>query len=98
VKGSNAAVLEVEEIYEGAAPAQVEQQNTHVHARRRGAGRKPKIQYRMRCPKCALGLLEIFPGPVSRDKCTTCNAIWYDYAELQRIAKNDRTGFFQLFD
>lgn len=98
MKGSNAAVLEAEKLYEIAVPSRVEQRNTHVRIRRQDAGRKPKIHYRMRCPKCALGLVEILAGPVHREKCTTCSFIWHDTAELMRIAKNDRTGFFQIFD
>ena len=57
-----------------------------------------EVRYRMRCPRCALGLVEIVRGSQSREQCTSCNSIWYEPAELVKIAKNDRTGFFQLFD
>ena len=99
VKSSHEAVLEANEASVDIAHAGREERIPRARRsnRSRSAGAQ-KDRYRMRCPRCALGLVEIVPGPVAREKCTTCNATWYDPAELRRIAKNDRTGFFQLFE
>jgi len=98
VRKSHAAILEADETDEFVVASRMESRIAPFCTRRPGAAAKATVRYRMRCPKCALGLVETLMEPVHREKCTTCNFTWHDPAELLRIAKNDNTGFFQLFD
>lgn len=67
--------------------------------RKRGNGSKASaVRYRMRCPRCGLGLIEILPGPAAQGKCTACGHVWHDAKELLQIAKQDTTGVFQWFE
>ena len=43
----------------------------------------------MKCPKCGMQLEEFAFGDVQIDKCFSCEGIWLDKGELDRIRKQD---------
>ena len=46
----------------------------------------------MKCPKCGMQLEEIGFGDVLVDKCFSCDGLWLDKGELDRIREKD-AGF-----
>jgi hypothetical protein len=46
----------------------------------------------MKCPKCGMQLEEIAFGDVQVDKCFSCEGIWLDQGELERIQTKE-AGF-----
>jgi hypothetical protein len=46
----------------------------------------------MKCPKCGMQLEEIALGDVHVDKCFSCEGLWLDQGELERI-QTKGTGF-----
>jgi hypothetical protein len=48
--------------------------------------------HHMKCPKCGMDLQEINAGDVHVDKCFSCEGIWLDAGELERLSKKE--GFF----
>jgi hypothetical protein len=46
----------------------------------------------MKCPKCGSQLEEIAFGDVRIDKCFTCEGVWLDKGELERIQTKE-AGF-----
>ena len=43
----------------------------------------------MRCPKCGMELQEIAYRGVLVDKCFSCNGIWLDDGEIEKLAGED---------
>ncbi len=40
----------------------------------------------MRCPKCGMPLVEIDYNGLGVDKCSSCDGVWLDAGELERVA------------
>lgn len=53
---------------------------------------REKALHFMKCPKCGSKLEEIAFGNVRIDKCFSCEGIWLDNGELERIQKKE-AGF-----
>jgi uncharacterized protein len=53
---------------------------------------KEKALHYMKCPKCGMELREIEFGDVKIDKCFTCEGLWLDKGELERL-QHKETGF-----
>jgi hypothetical protein len=45
-----------------------------------------------RCPKCAAELVPVLYRGVELDKCSRCQGVWLDFAELDQMIAED-TGF-----
>ena len=54
--------------------------------------RERQLHY-MKCPKCGMPLKEVVLGDVHVDKCFSCEGMWLDQGELQRIREQE-AGFF----
>lgn len=59
----------------------------------------------MKCPKCGGGLQEVEFRAIKIDRCTSCDGVWLDEGELEKLAgsedKNiigDVLGFFKARD
>ena len=52
----------------------------------------------MKCPKCGMQLQEVDFGEVHVDKCFSCEGMWLDQGELERIRDKDAGFFSQLLD
>ena len=50
-----------------------------------------KTLHYMKCPKCGMDLTEVDLGDVKVDKCFSCEGIWLDQGELDRV--NKKEGF-----
>jgi hypothetical protein len=48
-----------------------------------------KTLHYMKCPKCGMDLQEIAFGEVKVDKCFSCEGLWLDHGELERINKKE---------
>ena len=56
-----------------------------------------KLHY-MKCPKCGMQLEEISFGDVHVDKCFSCEGMWLDHGELDRLSKKDAGFLDRLFE
>lgn len=46
---------------------------------------RQRALHHMRCPKCGMELEEIAFGDVRVDKCFSCEGLWLDKGELERL-------------
>jgi uncharacterized protein len=46
---------------------------------------KERALHYMKCPKCGMDLQEIEFGDVKIDKCLSCEGLWLDKGELERL-------------
>lgn len=46
-----------------------------------------KALHYMKCPKCGMELTEVDFGDVKVDKCFSCEGMWLDQGELERVNK-----------
>jgi hypothetical protein len=51
----------------------------------------------MHCPKCGMHLVEIDYKGIAVDKCTSCEGIWLDSGELERVSKLEKGIMKKLF-
>jgi hypothetical protein len=51
----------------------------------------------MKCPKCGMQLEEISFGDVRVDKCFSCEGLWLDNGELERIQSKEAGFMGRLF-
>lgn len=75
--------------------------------RKASAERQAKIQQEerereralhfMKCPKCGMQLEEISFGDVHVDKCFSCEGLWLDNGELERIQSKESGFMGRLF-
>ncbi len=56
---------------------------------------KLKDLHHMHCPKCGMQLQEIAFHGVSVDKCFSCNGVWLDDGELEKLGGKDKEGYFR---
>ena len=54
---------------------------------------KARALHHMKCPKCGMPLEEIPFDNVHVDKCFSCDGVWLDKGEIERI-KGHGAGFF----
>lgn len=47
----------------------------------------------LKCPKCDGTLVEIAHEEVQIDRCDTCNGVWLDAGELERLTEREETGW-----
>ncbi|MFA4917068.1 MAG: zf-TFIIB domain-containing protein [Syntrophales bacterium] len=59
--------------------------------------KKLKLLHYMKCPKCGMGLIEIYYKGINIDKCSECDGVWLDAGELEAVSKLERKGFDKLF-
>ncbi len=62
--------------------------------------KKLKDLHYLRCPKCGMGLIEIYYNGVHTDKCSECGGMWLDAGEFESLSKTDNsvlTGLFRMF-
>ena len=52
----------------------------------------------MKCPKCGMQLEEIALGDVRVDKCFSCQGLWLDAGELERISAKESGFVRRLMD
>jgi hypothetical protein len=45
--------------------------------------------HHMKCPKCGMDLQEVTFGEVRVDKCFSCEGIWLDHGELDRLTRKE---------
>lgn len=68
------------------------------HARERQAKlqqderEREKALHFMKCPKCGMNLEEIAFGDIRIDKCFSCEGVWLDNGELEKMQQKD-SGF-----
>jgi protein-arginine kinase activator protein McsA len=53
---------------------------------------KLRKQHFMRCPKCGMELKEIALRGVQVDRCFSCNGLWLDEGELEKLAGKGGEG------
>jgi len=51
----------------------------------------------MRCPKCGMELKEIDYRGLKIDKCFSCEGLWLDAGELERIANLEKKTLDKVF-
>lgn len=66
------------------------------------AEEKKKLQelHFMRCPKCGSSLMEVKYKEVMIDKCPSCNGLWLDCGELERVVTDQDSflgGMLKIF-
>lgn len=49
----------------------------------------------MKCPKCGGELNEIVFRDIKIDKCTTCNGVWLDNGELEKLAGPEKSNILK---
>jgi hypothetical protein len=75
--------------------------------RKASAERQAKVQaeerereralHYMKCPKCGVQLEEISFGDVRVDKCFSCEGLWLDNGELERLQTKEAGFMGKLF-
>jgi len=60
---------------------------------------KLKEQHYMHCPKCGMDLTTLVFRGVEIDKCTSCNGVWLDDGELEKLSGEEGVmrSLFNLF-
>lgn len=48
------------------------------------------------CPRCGNALTDRNFGSVAVDGCTACGGVWFDYAELTKLARDPMTGLMEV--
>ena len=48
-----------------------------------------RLLHFMRCPKCGMQLEEIAYEDIRLDKCPTCEGVWLDTGELERLRRKE---------
>ena len=46
----------------------------------------------MKCPKCGGDLIEVVFRGIKIDRCTSCNGLWLDDGELEKLAGPEETS------
>jgi|SaaInl7_200m_RNA_FD_contig_31_1869397_length_421_multi_5_in_0_out_0_2 uncharacterized protein len=52
---------------------------------------KLKELHHMRCPKCGAKLAEISYKDILIEKCISCQGVWFDVDELDRVTKGENS-------
>ena len=63
------------------------------------AEEKKRLQelHHMKCPKCAMDLIEIDFRGIKVDKCSGCEGVWLDAGELEAVSQLERSSFEKWF-
>ncbi len=61
------------------------------------ADERAKIQATcyMRCPKCGRELEEVVFRGIKIDRCTSCDGVWLDEGELEKLAGSDDSNIIE---